>query len=247
MKLAAYLRVSSEAQLDGLGLDLQEKAIRSWSRSAGHQVAVWTRDEGVSGSNALEHREGLLDALRAVRDGAAAGLVVYRLDRLARDLIVQETILSELRRLGAVTFSTSAAEASYLTDDPDDPSRKLIRQVLGAVAEYERSMIALRLRSGRRLKAERGGYIGGQVPLGYRAEGGQLVEDADEQDTRSRIVVLRSEGLSLRQIAASLEAEGRPSKCGGSWHSNTVRRILLATTAVAPAHNNSPRRESPRT
>ena len=60
---------------------------------------------------------------------------VYRLDRLARDLIVQETVLAEVKRLGGEVFSTSAAEAGYLSDDPDDPSRKLIRQVLGAVAE----------------------------------------------------------------------------------------------------------------
>ena len=48
--------------------------------------------------------------------------------------------------MGAEVFSTSDAEQGYLQDDPSDPSRKLIRQVLGAVAEYERAMIRLRLR-----------------------------------------------------------------------------------------------------
>ena len=87
----------------------------------------------MSGSNGIDQRRALGDALELISDGKAAGLVVYRLDRLARDLIIQETLLAEVRRLGGEVFSTSVAEAGYLNDDPDDPSRKLIRQVLGAV------------------------------------------------------------------------------------------------------------------
>lgn len=76
----------------------------------------------------------------------ADGLVVFRLDRLARDLVLQEQILGDIWRMGAHGFSTSPSEADFLKDDPDDPSRQLIRQVLGAVAQYERALIALRLR-----------------------------------------------------------------------------------------------------
>jgi hypothetical protein len=65
------------------------------------------------------------------------------------DLIVQEQILAAIRRLGGEPFTCSAAEAGYVTDDPDEPSRKLIRQVLGAGSEYERSMVSLRLLAGR--------------------------------------------------------------------------------------------------
>ena len=67
-----------------------------------------------------------------------------------------------------------AAEAGYLGDDPDDPSRTLIRQVLGAVSQYERSMIALRLRSGRRRNASQGGYAYGAPPFGFKAEDGEV-------------------------------------------------------------------------
>jgi hypothetical protein len=50
-------------------------------------------------------------------------------------------LLAEVKRVGAAVYSTSPTESSFLGDDPDDPSRALIRQVLGAVAQYERSMI----------------------------------------------------------------------------------------------------------
>jgi DNA invertase Pin-like site-specific DNA recombinase len=158
MRLVGYLRVTTDRQAEeGLGLEVQEEAVRQWAQAHGHELVALTRDEGQSGSNGRDTRLGLGDALEALREGGAEGLVVlYRLDRLARDLIVQETLLGDVWRMGREVFSTSAAEQGYLQDDPHDPSRKLIRQVLGAVNEYERSMISLRLRAGRLRKAQNG-------------------------------------------------------------------------------------------
>jgi DNA invertase Pin-like site-specific DNA recombinase len=187
----------------------------------------WCRDEGASGANGLDSRVGLLDAFGALKDGMANGLVVFCLDRLARELVLQETLLAEIWRLKCEVFSTSAAESEYLTDDPDDPGRKFIRQVLGAVAEYEKSKIALRLRAGRRLKAERGGYAGfGSPPLGYRAEDGELVVDDEERRVVARIVELQAKGASLRSIASTLTKEGLRPKRGGRWHPETIAKVL---------------------
>lgn len=227
MQVTAYLRVSTDRQAEeGLGLEVQEQAIRTWAKKQGHRISAWCSDEGVSGSNGLESRQALPDALDALRFGKAAGLVVYRLDRLARDLVLQEQLLAEVWRMGAQVFSTSNAEGGYLGDDPDDPSRKLIRQVLGAVAEYERSMIALRLRSGRKRKAEKGGYAYGAPGYGWRAEDGELVAVAAEQETLIRAVELRARGASLREIARSLEAEGHRPRRAEHWHPVVLSRML---------------------
>lgn len=241
LRVAAYLRVSTDRQAEhGHGLDVQEKAIRSWARAGRHRVTAWTRDEGESGSNGLETRLGLADAMAMVRDRRAGGIVVYRLDRLSRELVLQEQLLAEIRRLGGDVFSTSAAEASFLTDDPDDPSRKLIRQVLGAVNEYERSMIRLRMRMGRARKRETGGYAGdGSPPFGYRSESGGLVPVIEEQAVLTRIRELRSSGASLRQIGQALTAEGyrpRPSKLRrhDDWAPETVRRIVARLEGGQP-------------
>ncbi len=228
MKLVAYLRVSTDKQAEqGQGLDVQEQAIRKWARARGHRITLWTRDEGISGSNGLDTRIGLAEALAAVRDREVGALIVYRLDRLARDLTLQESLLAEIRRTGLELFSTSDAEAEFLVDDPDDPSRKMIRQVLGAVNEFERSMIALRLRSGRRRKAEKGGFAYGSPPFGFRAEDGELIPIPDEIDTVDMIRELHGEGRSLREIGIALETAGRPTKRGGTrWHPTTVRSVL---------------------
>jgi len=114
-----------------------------------------------------------------------------------------------------------------MADDPDDPSRKLIRQVLGAVSEYEGSVIALRLRSGRRRKAEKGGYAYGRPPVGYIAVGGELVASAEEQRALDRIRELGAEGASTRKIGMVLEAEGIPTKTGAKrWQPAVIGRIL---------------------
>lgn len=226
-RIVGYLRVSTAEQAEhGAGLDVQRRAIQAWARANRHRIVLWAVDAGVSGSNGLDTREGLHDALSALRENEAAGIVVYRLDRLARDLIIQETLLAEVRRLGGEVYSTSAAESAYLGDDPADPSRKLIRQVLGAVAEYERSMIRLRMTAGRRRKAEHGGYIGGLTTYGYQAEKGELVPDASQQATLARIAELRAGGASLREIAAMLTAEGFQPKRSSRWHPETLRRIV---------------------
>jgi DNA invertase Pin-like site-specific DNA recombinase len=135
----------------------------------------------------LGSRTGLANALTLLRSNNADGITVYRLDRLARDLIIQEQLLAEARQHGWHVFSTSTSVAAYLEDDPGDPSRKMIRQVLGAVAEYERSMIALRLRSGRARKAQRGGFAGGRTAL--------------------RVLGDHRNGKSLRSIARTLNAQ----------------------------------------
>jgi DNA invertase Pin-like site-specific DNA recombinase len=118
--------------------------------------------------------------------------------------------------MGGELFSTSAAEAGYLPDDPDDPSRTLVRQVLGAVSQYERSMIALRLRSGRKRKSEKGGYAYGSPPYGFRANGYALVRVGGDppagspasQGLRDRLAERRSFSL----VPSSRTERGRATR-----------------------------------
>ena len=123
-------------------------------------------------------------------------------------------------------FTTSAGEAGYLEDDPTDPSRKLIRQVLGAVVEYERSLITLRLQSGRRHKAAKGGYAYGAPPFGKKAIDGDLVDSDEERRVLREMKAKRDGGASYRQIAAHLTERGHKPRRGESWHPQTIARIL---------------------
>ena len=60
---------------DGLGLDIQEQAIKAWAKANGHKVTMWCRDKGVSGSDGIDTRQGLPSALGALQDGTVGGMV----------------------------------------------------------------------------------------------------------------------------------------------------------------------------
>jgi DNA invertase Pin-like site-specific DNA recombinase len=226
MRVAAYLRVSTDRQVEkGLGLSVQRTAIREWVRQHDHRLTATFVDEGISGAADLDRRVGLADALDAIRSGPAQGLVLYRLDRLARDYILQEQLMGEVWQLGGEVYSTSGTEQN-LRDDPNDPARRLIRQVLAAISEYEKNMISLRLRAGRDRKAAGGGYACGRPPYGYRAAGGALVPDESEQQIVRLVHSLRADGLSLRDIAGSLAQEGHLTRQGHVFHPQVLSRIL---------------------
>jgi DNA invertase Pin-like site-specific DNA recombinase len=232
----AYLRVSTDRQADdGAGLDVQADKIRAYCRDHGLRLAAICTDV-ITGTTPLEARDGLGCVFAHLAAGTASVVVVYRLDRLARDLVLQESLIGEIRRTGGEIATTSPTEAENLTDDPDDPSRKMVRQILGSVAEYERAMIALRMRSGRRRKREQGGYADGAPSYGWNAVGKALVEDPAEQATLARMRELRAAGASLQVIADTLNADGIATKRGtGRWHPATVARCLDVIPASVAA------------
>lgn len=244
MKLAAYVRVSTDGQADeGFGLDIQRKSIKRWATANGHRIVRWCSDEGVSGALDALDREGLACVVDAVESGHAEGAVVARLDRLARKLTVQEAALAHLWRAGGSVFAVDGGEV--LQDDSDDPMRTAMRQMVGVFSELERSMIAKRMRDGRRAKAERGGYAFGRPGYGFKAEGGELVTDDAQQAALRRIRELRAEGRSYREMADILTAEGHKPKgnkteTSGKWHPESLRRIV-ARGAPTPRRS----RESP--
>jgi DNA invertase Pin-like site-specific DNA recombinase len=239
-RYVVYLRVSTDQQADiGQGLEIQEQACRAWLRKGRHQLVEVCRDGAKSGSLDLDQRHGLARAIGLVGAGRADGIVVYRLDRLSRDLILQEQVLAELHRHGNELHSCSATEDEHLVDDPDDPTRALVRRILGAVAAHEREVIRLRLRTGRYRKQLAGGYAGGAPAYGWRSTGRELEEVPAEQEAIRLMVRLHKQGRSYRQVAEALEAREIPLRRGGTkWHPNTIREIVMRESArKRPARN----------
>jgi DNA invertase Pin-like site-specific DNA recombinase len=101
-----------------------------------------------------------------------------------------------------------------------------MRQMMGVFGQLEKSMIVRRLKAGRRLKAEQGGYAYGSPAYGQRSEDGDLVPVDDEQATIARIRELHSSGHSLRSMAAVLTAEGHRPKRSDRWHPESLKRII---------------------
>lgn len=233
MRVIGYIRVSSKNRADQAESGpAQEAAIRHWCKANGHQLVAVCTDDGVSGTNGLDTREALPEALNRLKAGEADGLVVRELDRLSRDLMVQETVFADLWAIRSTTemLSTRPDELANCsrTDDPDEYQRKFIRRQLGLVAELVRDLTVARLRAGKRRKAAEGGFVGGPAPFGLASINRELAIVEPEVNLIHRMHAMHDQGLSLRVIADTLNAEGIPTKRGGSslWHPQTVSRVL---------------------
>ena len=225
MKVVGYLRVSSNGQAEnGLGLEIQREQVQALCHSEGHQLVGFVADEGVSGRKDAWERAGLTEALGMLEQGLAEGLVVARLDRLARSLTVQEGILATIWRHGGQVFTYDTG--LILQDDPDDPMRTAMRQMAGVFAELERAMLVKRLRDGRKLKTTLGGHGVGAVPFGFRSGDWGLEEDPTEQETVSLVRALNAAGWSTVRIAAELNDRGLRTKRGGAWFPSSVGRVV---------------------
>ena len=134
-KALGYVRVSTDEQASkGHGLEVQRKAIRTYCKANGLTLVDILSDEGISGSNGLDSREGLAAGLARIEGHEANSLVVYRFDRLARSLFVQLTVADRLAKVDAQIISTTEPDV----DGPDE-MRDLIRNILGSIAQYERA------------------------------------------------------------------------------------------------------------
>lgn len=221
MRAVVYLRVSTEGQVDAWGFDVQTFACQTYAEARGIEVVDWIRDEAVTGKSDAADRPGLLAALTLLREGEADLLLVARLDRLARHLTVQEAILAEVWSLGAEVHTCDLGPVQQ--DDPDDPMRTAIRQVVGVFAQLDRALTVKRLRDGRRAKAAAGGKASGSYPFGYTRHG----EDDREQGVLDAIRILLSRGATLEEVATYLNH--RPNchpRHAARWTRQTVGAVV---------------------
>ena len=211
-KALVYLRVSGKGQLEGDGFTRQLEAVRQYAKAGGIELGQVFREEGVSGTKELENRPALQELLEALAAGDVKLVLIEKLDRLARDLMVQETIISDMRKQGFELVSVAEPDLCS-----DDPSRKLIRQIFGAIAEYDRAMVVLKLRGARQRMKARTGSCEGKKPFGSR-EG--------EAATIARMKELRAAGQPYEAVAAALDREGHKPRHGDCWNPLVISRIL---------------------
>lgn len=215
-----YARVSSQEQKYGQTISLQEKAIQEKAAAEGWRLLRIHRDEARSGSNGLDSRKGLAEALAACEAAQADVLVVSEYSRLARDLILQETTIQRLAQVGVQVVAVLEPEVGG-----DEHTRTLIRQVLGAVKQYERAVIRARMEAGRARAVAEGRRGQGQPPYGYRAEAGRLVAIPEEQAVLATMRQWQAEGVPLAEIARRLNEAGQEAR-RGRWHPTSVARVL---------------------
>jgi DNA invertase Pin-like site-specific DNA recombinase len=110
------------------------KATKEYAAAHDIKIVNVYREEGVSGAKESADRPAWSELMRALHSNGVKVVILERLDRLARDLMIQETIVADLRKYGFELLSVAEPDLMAY-----DPTRILVRQMMGAVAQYEKS------------------------------------------------------------------------------------------------------------
>jgi len=219
---AAYIRVSTDEQAEtGFGLQSQRERIAGALAMKGWTLFKEYEDAGQSGGKL--DRPALQEMLADIEAGKIQAVVIYKLDRLSRNIRDTLELIEEIFKPKKIElFSVSESL------DINSPTGQLMVNILSSFAQYEREVITARLSGGRKTKAKTGGYSGGNSAIGYSTERGKkaLFADDDKAAAVRRVFELSAEGLKLQPIADRLNAEGYTTKQGARFTPTQVMRIL---------------------
>ena len=218
--LLGYLRVSGKGQVEGDGPERQQLAIEAFAKRHKLPLLRCVLEPGVSGTtNALERPVfgKLLDVCLNGAQGPGVAIVVERMDRLARDLLVQELLLAECRRTGVAIYSADTGELLDVASCDGDPARKAFRQMAGIFAEWDKTSTVLKLRAARKRHRDRTGRCEGRKPYG-----------ANECEKAVLAIMLSRWAMyhSYKDVAEWLNASGTVTRMGKPWNRGTVWAIM---------------------
>jgi len=212
-------------------IETQDDLCRAYCDRQGYTIKATFEDRALSGSE--EDRPGLWDAVNALKKRDV--MVVYRLDRLARDVYLSELIYRAVRKKGA---TIEAVEGGGNGDSPED---EVLRGMLQVFSQYERKVTAARTKAAMLRHQATGRKMAAQPPYGQRidpeapytiperpgvpARPGRTLPDHEELAQIQRILRHRREGLSYRAIARELNRCKIPSR-GEQWTHSIIGRIL---------------------
>jgi DNA invertase Pin-like site-specific DNA recombinase len=183
VKAVAYLRVSTSDQ----STDSQLDAIQGHAVPKGLEIVQVFEDEGISG--ARRSRPALDQMMASVRHGEAQAVIVYKIDRLGRSMYHLVNLVDELGRLGVDLVSVTEPHMDTTT-----PSGKMLFGIMASMAEYERSLIAERVRAGMASAKKRGKRVGRPKAV----------------LSRTQLRSLKEQGLSNSEVARLLKVS-RPT------------------------------------
>ncbi len=217
----AYYRTSSASNVgtDKDSLKRQKEAVRSYADRAGFEVVEEFYDAAVSGADPIHERPGFVDLLQYLSSNGARVVLVENASRFARDLAVQIAGHDLMKARG---FELVPADApDYFTDET--PTATMVRQILGAVSEFEKASLVQKLRKARERKRTAVGKCEGRKTLAELHP--KTVTLAKRLRRKSPKTGKRR---SFRSIAQLLAEEGHLNEKGATYSPQSIKNMIGA-------------------
>ena len=222
-RVFAYLRVSDKSQVKKGGFDRQEKNIKAFCKERRYVIEDVYKEKGISGTKDELDRPTFQDMITDVLSNGVKTIVVESLDRLARELMIQEQILMYLARKDICLISANTGED--VTDAVrSDPVKKALIQIQGVFAKLDKSQLVNKLRKGREIVKQDRGKCEGRKHYGENSE--------EERTIMRRITYLRrlSRGqqkrMSFQKIADVLNEDGIKTILNRNWTAMGVKNVI---------------------
>ena len=212
----AYFRTSSAANVgaDKDTVQRQRDAVTAYATAHGLEIVREFHDAAVSGADPIDRRPGFVELLAYIHGDGARAILVENAGRFARDLAVQLAGHDLLKARGIELIPVDAPE--HFTDET--PTAVMVRQILGAVAQFEKAGLVQKLRHARERKRAETGRCEGRKPVPE-----VVVREAKRLARKSpKTGVARS----LRAIAAELARLGHLAPSGRPYEATSVKRML---------------------
>ena len=191
---AIYIRVSTQDQAQhGFSLDAQEDSLQNYAKALGYEIFKIYRDEGKSAKDLK--RPEMINLLKDAEEKKFQAIFIYKLDRFSRSLKDLILTIDKLKEWGIdfISLQDKIETASA--------SGKLMFQIIGAFAEFERNIIGDRTKFGMERKAKEGGFIT-KAPKGYKLLNKQLIIHPEESEKIKKIFEeFLNSNISLTQLA----------------------------------------------
>jgi DNA invertase Pin-like site-specific DNA recombinase len=219
-KAVAYFRTSSETNVgqDKDTLKRQREAVLKYAASAGYQIIAEYSDDGVKGADPVDQRPGFAAILAHIAGNGVRSIIVETSARFARDLVTQETGWRFLQDMGITLIAADSPDAFL----DDTPTATMVRQILGAVSQFEKAALVAKLKGARDRKKAATGKCGGRKS--YVERDPEMVSLAKKL---ARYPV-NGRKRSLRDVAAELEAAGHVTADGTRYAATAVARMIAA-------------------
>jgi len=218
-KAYGYIRVSGKSQIDGDGFKRQEKAIKEYAKVSNFKIETIFKEKAVSGTLDETERPAFQEMISMILKNGIRTIIIEGMDRLARDLQIQTTLIAYLASKN-ITLISARTDQDITEAVMSDPMKRALVQIQGVFSELEKNLLVRKLSSARNRKKAEPGKCEGRKS--YHESNPELIAEIKRLRRKPR----KGKRLSLNKTLESLNNSGFTTTAGKPFTLSILKNII---------------------